>query len=504
MKSLVEHVDPGIRLKIRLIAQTIATPEFLIAIFLFVPILKQGSSQAGIFDPTLIALLIAVGLAVYRFASEPAKSFRLAPIDIFLLLFLTIVWVGIFPNLETGEAVEKAARITGLVVAPYFVTRAVVNSRASIRRFWAGIIVGGAIISIGVVITSFIPDYTLGFRVDGVSTAPRSGFFNANPIPTAGVLTIFIPAILGYVLIANNDKAAAAGGALGVVAIYATYLTGSRGSFVIALFIGIVMLSWWAFRQNRRAGLTLIAILTLLAVLSLSPSPRDEYLRGRFATVINVNRVVSPAETALVSPTDTVIVSPTETALVSPTDTVIVSPADTVVVSPTETALISPTDTVVVKPTPTPNTVTTVSLGSDPSVTGRGKLIRSAMTEFRNSWLFGNGTASQTHAGSYPHNMPVEVAAEFGVIGLTVLVTISSLSLYSLWSMRTYLTDSLTENWVWYASALTIVAAMFALSLLSGPLDSHKSLLVFVALSWNLPKILNSNEDRESTSSSSN
>lgn len=82
------------------------------------------------------------------------------------------------------------------------------------------------------------------------------------------------------------------------------------------------------------------------------------------------------------------------------------------------------------------NRFSATTLASERSVPARLDLYETALTAFNSSPIFGVGTGSATGDGSIVHNLPLQVAAETGIVGLFLFSLVFVVAFRYLWKLR--------------------------------------------------------------------
>lgn len=207
-------------------------------------------------------------------------------------------------------------------------------------------------------------------------------------------------------------------GLLLIVFTIAIVLSGTRGAIVSAAIMQIAFLIYFIVIKCKAYKLGLVFCLTFLSMFLFS-------------------NVLSPENAGLTRlPVPTSVISPTPLPALSSTSPVenIISPSPH---TPFATPIVEPTPEPSPEPSPEPvkdeltllvekgitaTELSEISINLNDSNKIRTLLYKLSFSEFQKHLIIGNGSFSfQTQYGTYPHNIFLELAADFGLVGVFLL-----------------------------------------------------------------------------------
>lgn len=232
-------------------------PEIAFALFIVAYVIK-GGINIGHFNLTAIFLLITLlGFFLPAIKGGPIR-FSLKSSDLWLFIFLIVLFGGTYlaPNPEGG--VIKAVLFTGAVVLSHLIARIFFKTYEQIRIFLITLLTSAAIIAGALTVMSFLPSY-----VDG-----RLPFFKANVIPTGTLLAMgLVIAVIGLTskLFGKSGKIKILCATVIPLCLYGVFLSGVRGP-LISIVVGVTF--YFLILSIRRprvlVGIGAIAILLLV------------------------------------------------------------------------------------------------------------------------------------------------------------------------------------------------------------------------------------------------
>jgi O-antigen ligase len=241
-------------------------PSVSLGLFSYAYVIRGGLLLPGGINLTVVFLVATVAGVLLQVQPGRPLRFRLTHWDLWVALFTLAVVVGSTYG-DPDFARVKAMRFAVLVSLPYFLARVVLTEPPQVRRFLTVVFLAAVVVGIVLVATYLFPTFVPRALLEGTEDAGRGrfSFLEANSIPVA---TLFmVGAALGLSQIRSLERTGKWGmWGLVVLLIFATMLTGTRGSIVATLLVlGLVGTASFV-RSPARA--TLIALLVLGVVLA--------------------------------------------------------------------------------------------------------------------------------------------------------------------------------------------------------------------------------------------
>ena len=232
-------------------------PESALALFVAAYVLK-GGINIGYFNLTAILLFISLVGFFMPAIKGRAIRFSVKATDLWLFVFLIVLFGGTYlaPNPQGG--VIKAALFTGAVVLPYLIARLFFKTYGQIHVFLVTTLGIATTIATALVVLSFTPLYTGG----------RLQILKANPIPTGTLLAIgLVIAVIGLTsdLLGKSKKSKGFCIAAILLCLYGLFLSGVRGPLISAIVgLAFYFFTWLVRRPRVVAVVGAVAILLLV------------------------------------------------------------------------------------------------------------------------------------------------------------------------------------------------------------------------------------------------
>jgi len=218
-------------------------PEIAFALFLFSYVIEGGQLIPGPLDLTAIFLLISLaGFLLPAVKGKPIR-FSLKPSDLWLFMFLMVLFGGSYLVPHPQGGVTKAALFTVAVFLPYVMARLFFKTYEQIRVFLITILSLAVGIAVLLITISMSPFYRGG----------RLQFLEANPIPTGTLLAVgLVIAAIGLISGSlKSGKSKAFHIAAIPLCLYGIFLSGVRGPLIAAI-IGLASYFFTLLVQRPR------------------------------------------------------------------------------------------------------------------------------------------------------------------------------------------------------------------------------------------------------------
>ncbi len=240
-------------------------PEISFALFIAAYVIK-GGINIGYFNLTAILLLITLlGFFLPAIKGKPIR-FSLKSADLWLFIFLIVLFGGTYLVPNPAGGVTKAVLFTGAVVLSYLIARIFFKTYNQVRIFLITLLASAVVIASALIVMSFSPSYTGG----------RLSFFEANVIPTGTLLAVgLVIAVIGLTskLFGKSRKIKILCAIVISLCLYGVFLSGVRGpliSIIVGLTLYFLILS--IHRPRVLVGVGAIAILLLVTSNTWYPS----------------------------------------------------------------------------------------------------------------------------------------------------------------------------------------------------------------------------------------
>ena len=235
-------------------------PEITLALFLFSYVVEGGELVPGPLDLTAIFLLISLaGFLLPAVKGKPIR-FSLKPSDLWLFMFLMVLFGGSYLVPHPQEGVTKAALFTVAVFLPYVMARLFFKTYEQIRVFLITILSLAVGIAVLLITMSMSPFYRGG----------RLQFLEANPIPTGTLLAVgLVIAAIG--LISGSlkfGKSKAFHIAAILLCLYGIFLSGVRGPLISAI-VGLAFY-FLIVVTHRPWVLAVVSVVTILLLVTFN------------------------------------------------------------------------------------------------------------------------------------------------------------------------------------------------------------------------------------------
>jgi len=241
-------------------------PEVSFALFISAYVLKGGIS-IGYFNSTAILLIITVLGFFLPLSIRKNINFKIQKADIWLLLFVIVLFMGCFFSTNSQEGFVKAIRFTLIVFFPYIIARVFFKTNEQIHLFIKTIFVTAILIGILLIIISFFGEYS-GGRID---------FLNVNQIPLATLLaTGLVIAVIGatsnvdMIFVGRWNRSFCA--IVIIPLLYSIFLVGCRGPLVSAI---LGLFCYYLLISKKRLKITIFIGIILLFVMIIWISSSD-------------------------------------------------------------------------------------------------------------------------------------------------------------------------------------------------------------------------------------
>lgn len=218
-------------------------PEVVFALFLYAFVIRGGQLVLGGLNLTAVLLIATFVALIFPVLAGRPLRFSLRASDLFLLVFLLVLFVASYIAPDPSAGLRKASLFGTTVFVPYVIARLVFKTYAQIRTFLTVILIVATSIAFNLIALSLSSDYIGG----------RLQFFEANPIPTGTLMAVGSAiAAVGITSRLFRTRTAKAFCLLAVGAcIYGLFLSGVRGP-LIALLIGSAFYAFFALRSAAR------------------------------------------------------------------------------------------------------------------------------------------------------------------------------------------------------------------------------------------------------------
>jgi O-antigen ligase len=241
-------------------------PEISFAFFISAYVLK-GGINFRYFNLTAILLIITALGFILPLVIGKKISFTFQRADIWLLLFVIVLFTGCFISTNPQEGFIKAIRFTLIVFFSYILARVIFRTYKQIQLFIKTIFVIVLLVSILLIIISFFGEYSGSGRIE---------FLNVNQIPLGTLLAIGLViagiGVTGNINIFFNNRWS---NLFCVVAIfpllYSLFLTGCRGPLISAI-IGLFCYYLLIFKKCLKITIAIGMILLFIMIIWISNS----------------------------------------------------------------------------------------------------------------------------------------------------------------------------------------------------------------------------------------
>jgi len=240
-------------------------PEVSFALFISAYVLK-GGINIGYFNLTAILLIITALGFILPLAIGKKIYFTFRKADIWLLLFVIVLFTGCFFSTNSQEGFIKAIRFILIVFFPYIIARVFLKTDEQIRLFIKTFFVTAILISILLIIISFFGEYS-GGRID---------FLNVNQIPLATLLAMgLVITVIGATSNVNIFFNCQWSKPFCVVMIfpflYSLFLVGCRGPLISAI-LGLFFYYLLIFKKRLKITIAIGIILLFVMIIWISNS----------------------------------------------------------------------------------------------------------------------------------------------------------------------------------------------------------------------------------------
>jgi len=240
-------------------------PEVSFALFISAYVLK-GGINIGYFNLTAILLIITALGFILPLAIGKKIYFTFRKADIWLLLFVIVLFTGCFFSTNPQEGFIKAIRFILIVFFPYIIARVFLKTDEQIRLFIKTFFVTAILISILLIIISFFGEYS-GGRID---------FLNVNQIPLATLLAMgLVITVIGATSNVNMNFVGRLSRLFCAIVIipllYSLFLTGCRGPLISAI-IGLFCYYLLIFKKRLKITIAIGMILLFVMIIWISNS----------------------------------------------------------------------------------------------------------------------------------------------------------------------------------------------------------------------------------------
>jgi O-antigen ligase len=240
------------------LALLLRSPEIAFALFIFSYVIEGGDLIPGGLDLTPVFLFISlVGFFLPTLKGKPVR-FTPKSSDLWLFLFLLILFGGSYLAPDIQGAIQKAFLFTVAVFLPYMITRLFFKTYKQIWIFLT--VICGLATGIAAILTviSFSHKYAGG----------RLQFFEANPIPTGTLLALgLVIAVIGLTseLFGKTRKVKLLCIVAILVCLYGIFLSGVRGPLISAI-VGLALYFLVLFMQRPRVLASIAGMVVLVLV----------------------------------------------------------------------------------------------------------------------------------------------------------------------------------------------------------------------------------------------
>ncbi len=234
-------------------------------VFLFLIIIRPQDFVPLMAGLPLVSLVMLVLAAVYFFSSVP-KKFLKTPADRFVTLFFVMMVVSTVSVHWLSYTLETIVETLKVAMAYYLVVN-LVNDEKKARQMTCAI-VGFLTIIAGMGILQYYGYDITGMGMlwssdKGIWQIRGAGIFH-NPNDLAYSVVPVVPFALGFFFHYRSFMIKAVSTIVLAVAVYCTFLTGSRGGLLCLIVAGLCWSYFWA---NSRLMKRMIAVTAIIAIL---------------------------------------------------------------------------------------------------------------------------------------------------------------------------------------------------------------------------------------------